>query len=93
MSTTGSTPQELVERALQLCRADGCVVIVDELSSANLRWATNTLTTNGVTHGRHVTVVATVNGASGTAAGVVSRAAVTGASLEDLVRAAEEAAR
>jgi predicted Zn-dependent protease len=92
-SSRGSRPQDLVEAALQLSQADGCVVIVDELSSANLRWATNTLTTNGVTRSRHVTVVATVNGASGTAAGVVSRSAVTGETLEPLVRAAEHAAR
>jgi hypothetical protein len=30
-------------------KADGCIVIADEKSSANLRWAGNTLTTNGAT--------------------------------------------
>ena len=34
-------PHELVERALEISRADGCVVIADEDSSANLRWAGN----------------------------------------------------
>ena len=34
-----------------LSKADGCVVIADESSNANLRWANNTLTTNGVTRG------------------------------------------
>ncbi len=29
-------------------RSDGCIVIADETSNANLRWAGNTLTTNGV---------------------------------------------
>ncbi len=89
-----STPaHEIVERALELSRADGCVVIADEESSANLRWARNALTTNGVTRGRTLTVVATVDGAEGTATGVVSRSAVTASDLEPLVRAAEAAAR
>ncbi|MFF0436758.1 metallopeptidase TldD-related protein [Streptomyces sp. NPDC004327] len=88
-----SKPYEIVERALELSRADGCVVIADEQSSANLRWAGNALTTNGVTRGRTLTVVATVDGAQGTASGVVSRSAVTAEDLEPLVRAAEEAAR
>ncbi|NKI41165.1 metallopeptidase TldD-related protein [Streptomyces physcomitrii] len=87
------TPHETVERALTLSRADGCVVIADETSSANLRWAGNALTTNGVTRGRTLTVIATVDGAEGTASGVVSRSAVTGEDLEALVRAAEAAAR
>ncbi|MFD3453484.1 metallopeptidase TldD-related protein [Streptomyces sp. NPDC058691] len=91
--STLSKPHEIVERALELSRADGCVVIADEDSSANLRWAGNALTTNGVTRGRTLTVIATVNGAQGTASGVVSRAAVTADDLEPLVRAAEAAAR
>ncbi|MEU0661753.1 TldD/PmbA family protein [Streptomyces lavendulocolor] len=86
-------PYEIVERALELSRADGCVVIADEQSSANLRWAGNALTTNGVTRGRTLTVIATVDGAEGTASGVVSRSAVTAEELEPLVRAAEAAAR
>lgn len=72
-----SKPYEIVERALELSTADGCVVIADESSSANLRWAYNALTTNGVTRGRTLTVIATVDGAEGTASGVVSRSAVT----------------
>ena len=54
-----TTPQEMVERAIALSRSDGCIVIADESSSANLRWANNTLTTNGVTRGRTLTVIAT----------------------------------
>ncbi|MFD5882183.1 metallopeptidase TldD-related protein [Streptomyces yangpuensis] len=86
-------PHEIVERALELSTADGCVVIADEESSANLRWAGNALTTNGVTRGRTLTVIATVDGKEGTASGVVSRSAVTADDLEPLVRAAEAAAR
>ncbi|MET8544451.1 metallopeptidase TldD-related protein [Kitasatospora sp. NPDC004799] len=90
---TATQPHELVELALGLSRADGCVVIADEESTANLRWAANSLTTNGVTRGRRLTVIATVAGAEGTASGVVSREAVIAAEVEGLVRAAEEAAR
>ena len=83
------TPQEIVERALSLSKADGCVVIVDDVSTANLRWAANTLTTNGVMQSRSVTVIAVVNGthgADGASAGVVSRSRVTQEALEELVR-------
>ncbi|MEU7643717.1 metallopeptidase TldD-related protein [Streptomyces huasconensis] len=93
MSRSATKPHEIVERALDLSTADGCVVIADEESSANLRWAGNALTTNGVTRGRTLTVIATVDGTEGTATGVVSRSAVTADDLEPLVRAAEEAAR
>ncbi|MFJ9026938.1 metallopeptidase TldD-related protein [Streptomyces sp. NPDC102274] len=92
-TSTVSKPHEIIERALDLSTADGCVVIADEHSSANLRWAGNALTTNGVTRGRTLTVIATVDGSQGTASGVVSRSAVTADDLEPLVRAAEDAAR
>ncbi|MDH6113499.1 putative Zn-dependent protease [Kitasatospora sp. MAP12-15] len=92
MSGTNS-PHTLVERALELSRADGCVVLVDESTTANLRWADNALTTNGVTRGRRLTVIATVDGSEGTASGVVAREAVTLDDVEELVRAAEAAAR
>ena len=45
---TAFSPQETVERALAAARCDDCVVIAEETSTANLRWAGNTLTTNGV---------------------------------------------
>lgn len=61
-SNRTSRPHEIVERALALSTTDGCAVIADEHSSANLRWAGNTLTTNGVTRGRTLTVIATVDG-------------------------------
>ncbi|MGW2490819.1 metallopeptidase TldD-related protein [Streptomyces sp. NPDC001606] len=93
MSARSNKPHEIVEQALALSRADGCVVIADEHSTANLRWAGNALTTNGVTRGRTLTVIATVDGKEGTASGVVSRSAVTAEELEPLVRAAEAAAR
>ncbi|MDH6117417.1 metallopeptidase TldD-related protein [Kitasatospora sp. GAS204B] len=99
MAGQHNSPHELVERALELSRADGCVVLVDEETSANLRWAApdnrpgGALTTNGVTRGRRLTVISTVHGTEGTASGVLAREAVTAADIEELVRAAEAAAR
>lgn len=94
MTATALTPQEIVERSLELSKADGTIVLVDESSTANLRWANNALTTNGLIRDRSVTVVATLaDGTSGTASGVVGKSAVTRDALEPLVRAAEQAAR
>jgi predicted Zn-dependent protease len=81
-----------VERALELSRADDCIVIADESSGANLRWAGNTLTTNGVTRSRQLTVIALRRKGEGVSAGVVSRAGVGPDQIEDLVRAAEQVA-
>lgn len=86
---SGIRPQEAVERALALSRADDCIVIADEASTANLRWAGNTLTTNGVTRSSRLTVIALRGTGDGVAAGVVSRSAVGADGIEDLVRAAE----
>jgi predicted Zn-dependent protease len=90
------TPQDTVERALKLAAAagaEGCIVLVAETSSANLRWANNTLTTNGAMRGSSVTVIATVGAGEGTAAGVVGRSSVTDKSLQGIVDAAVAAAR
>ncbi len=50
-------PQEVVERALAASRAEGCAVIVEEISQAEVRFANNTTTTNGVRRNRRVAVV------------------------------------
>lgn len=86
------TPQESVEKALELSHADDCIVIADESSGANLRWAGNTLTTNGVSRSRRLTVIALRAKGDGVSTGVVSRAGVGADQIEDLVRAAERVA-
>jgi len=83
---TGACAQ-LVDRALDLSRADGCIVVVSEASSVNLRWANNTLTTNGAGHDRSVAVISIV----GESVGVRSASVVD--DLAGLVRASEQAAR
>ncbi len=87
------TPQETVERALALSKADGCVVVASERSETNLRWANNTLTTNGAMRSRQLAVISLVNGSAGASVGVVERSAVTSDTVEDLVRASEQAAQ
>jgi predicted Zn-dependent protease len=78
---------EIVERALALSKADGCVVLVQESSTANLRWANNTLTTNGAGRDRSVAVISVM----GESVGVRSATVID--DLEGLVRASEQAAR
>jgi predicted Zn-dependent protease len=68
------------------------VVIAEETSAANLRWAGNTLTTNGVSRSRQLTVIAIDRRGDGAAAGVVSRAGVRPGQIEDVVREAEHTA-
>ncbi|MBA2560956.1 MAG: TldD/PmbA family protein [Propionibacteriales bacterium] len=88
-----STPQALVDTALESSAADHCVVVLSVSSTANLRWANNTLTTNGVMTGSSVTVIAIVDGQAGMAAGVLTRAATTTAQVKGLVQQADAAAR
>jgi predicted Zn-dependent protease len=90
---TATSPQDLVEHALSVSRSDHCVVIVHDSTSANLRWANNTLTTNGVMHGVKVTVVALHGTGQGTAAGSVSASAASTDQVDRIVEAADAAAR
>jgi predicted Zn-dependent protease len=83
------TSQEVVERALATSRTDGCVVISSDSTEANLRWANNTLTTNGVMRSRTVTVVSIV----GESAGVTRQGITSAHELADLIAVSEAAAR
>ena len=85
--------RELVERALAASTADGCIVVGSENTQTNLRWAGNSLTTNGQMTSQSITVVSTYAKAGGTSAGVVTRAVSTVEELDGLVRASEQAGR
>jgi len=87
------TPQQLVEHALATSTADDCIAIVQASSSANLRWAINTLTTNGTMRGQSVTVISFVAQADGIATGSVSSNATTLEQVDAIVAAADAAAR
>ena len=91
-------PQAVVERALAASRSDGCAVIVEEISQAEVRFANNTTTTNGVRRDRRVVVVSFRSlpdggegaggvGAGPTAVGVASASGIV--DVEKLVGASE----
>jgi predicted Zn-dependent protease len=86
-------PQELAERIVAQCRADGCVAVVTEQSEANLRWAASSVTSDALVTDRQVTVVATMEGAAGTRVGVASCRGGDDDEVASLVRCAESAAR
>jgi predicted Zn-dependent protease len=81
----------LAERAVEAATGP-CVVLVEAASTANLRWAANTLTTNGLSTGRSVTVIATHEGAGGVSSGVVRRGGVQADDIAALVAEAEAVA-
>ncbi len=86
---------EVIERALSLSRLDDCVVVVSEGSEADVRFANNTTTTNGLRRERRVTVVSFLgrHGGSGdaVAVGVASRGGAV--DVAELVSASEADAR
>ncbi len=85
--------QELVERGLATAGAsgaEGCAVLVEETSHADVRFALNTTTTNGTTKGRSVSVVVV----AGPSVGMSRRSGVVGAAgVDEMVRAALADAR
>ena len=83
-------PQELIERITAAADYDDCIVIVEYKTQANLRWASSTLTTNGVIAEQSVTVIAFVAVEGGMATGSVSR---TNVELEEIAGIAKEAGR
>jgi predicted Zn-dependent protease len=85
------TPQDLVEKALAASTVDDQVTFVVDSSEANLRWAANSLTTNGAMRSRQVVVVSFVDGGAGVAAGTVTRTGTP--DVAELVAASEHAAR
>jgi predicted Zn-dependent protease len=87
------TPQSLVDHAVATSTADDCIAIVRDATSANLRWANNTLTTNGVMHAISVTVISFIRSADGVSTGSMTGSATSQAQVTDLVRAADAAAR
>jgi len=88
--------QEVIEVALAAAARDGavgCIVLVDESSHADVRFALNTTTTNGVRRDRSVTVVVMDPGRSAEApsVGVARRSGVV--DVEQMVAAALTDAR
>ena len=77
----------VVDQVLEASRSDGCVVIVEELSQAEVRFANNTVTTNGIRRDRGVSVIAFRETEGGTAVGTASSSGAT--DVIDVLRRAE----
>jgi predicted Zn-dependent protease len=88
--------QEVVERALQAAAASGrcdeTIVIVTDRTEAALRWAGNSMTTNGVSTNRSTAVISIVRQGGSARVGVQRSNAVDAGAIADLVAAAEYAA-
>jgi predicted Zn-dependent protease len=78
---------QTVERVLSLSRADACLVVASESSSANVRWANNTSTTNGTVTSHELFIVSVIDKRVGT----VGVTYFPDERLESLVRQAEAA--
>ena len=81
------TLQETVERVLQLSTTDACIVIARRVSTVNIRWAHNTVTTNGDAEEVQLSVVSI----SGRRVASVTRTYFPPERLEQIVREAEAA--
>ncbi|MFD1813699.1 metallopeptidase TldD-related protein [Rhodococcus gannanensis] len=85
--------QELIERALALVTVDEAMVVVTDAAETSLRWAGNSMTTNGDSRSRSWTVVAVVRDGDGARVGSVTSSSVDPDAIAGVVRAAEDAAR
>jgi len=81
--------QAMIEDAMAASSLDACVVIGTEHTTSNLRFAANSLTTNGQMTDRSITMISI----AGESAGVVTRTVTDDDELAALVAASEQAAR
>jgi len=84
--------QDLIEEILARATTDDCIVVVKDKTQANLRWASSTLTTNGVIQERNVTVIAFVAMDGSMASGAVTRTNVNEGDIDSLLGEARAAA-
>jgi len=84
--------QQLVERALAHAGKQELVVRVTQNSEANLRWASNSMTTNGMITEQQVDIVAFATGSQGRATATTSAVVRDETDIVDLVEAAQLAA-
>nr|WP_090341540.1 TldD/PmbA family protein [Mycolicibacterium malmesburyense]CRL71541.1 putative Zn-dependent protease-like protein [Mycolicibacterium malmesburyense] len=89
--------QQVVEIALaeaaRLGGADETIVLVTDRADAALRWAGNSMTTNGESRTRYTTVVSVVRRGSESHVGSVRSSEVDPSTIAGLVAASQEAAR
>lgn len=89
--------QQVVEIALaeaaRLGGADETIVLVTDRADASLRWAGNSMTTNGESRTRYTTVISVVRKDSESHVGSVRSSEVEPSTIAALVAASQEAAR
>ncbi|WP_110293914.1 TldD/PmbA family protein [Nocardia tenerifensis] len=85
---------EVVERALALSHADEAMVIVTDVYDTSLRWAGNSMTTNGSSVSRDWAVISIFReGPHSARVGTIGSTSVDPAEIETVVRRSEAAAR
>jgi predicted Zn-dependent protease len=88
--------QQVIDIALgaaaQRGRADETIVLVSDRSTTSLRWANNSMTTNGVSTARHITVISIVRQGDTAKVGSLTSAEVDPSVIEELVAASQAAA-
>lgn len=73
--------------------ADETIVLVTDRATASLRWAGNSMTTNGETRSRDITVISIVRQGNSAHVGSVKSSEVDPSAIAELVAASQEAAR
>ncbi len=86
-------PQKVVEEALAAAKFDETIVIVTDRAEASLRWANNSMTTNGVSTARSMSVISILRDFDKAHVGSVTTSEVDPAVIRDVVAASEDAAR
>lgn len=82
----------VLAEAARIGAADETIVLVSDRSTASLRWAGNSMTTNGETIGRETTVISIVRRGGKAHVGAVTSSEVDPHALVALVRASADAA-
>ncbi|WP_343571928.1 metallopeptidase TldD-related protein [Mycobacterium sp.] len=89
-------PQQVIDIALEtaatLGRAAETIVLVSDRSSTSLRWANNSMTTNGVSTVRQTTVISIARERDTARVGSLTTAEVEPAAIAELVAASQAAA-
>ena len=93
MITAQHVVNSVLQEAAKLGRADETMVLVTDRVQATLRWAGNSMTTNGVSVSRTVAVISIVRQGESAFVGTVVSAEVDPRVIPGLVAASQEAAR
>jgi len=81
-----------LDAAARLGRADETIVLVSDQTATSLRWANNSMTTNGESTARRTTVISVVRQGNTAQVGSLTSAEVDPSVIEELVAASQAAA-